>query len=192
MIPLLAFAPTLLARAPALLPAAPQEGGFNPFEFTQGAGFWSIVIFLLALVPMWKFVFGPITKALDERDRKVEEALQAAERAKQEAQQQTEATRDELEKARAEAKAMVHEATARAERQAQDERARARAEADRQHQQARAEIEAQRQRALEDIRKEVVGLAIGSAGAILRRDVDDDAHRRLVADFVAGAGDANR
>ena len=169
-----------------------EGGGFDPFEFASGAGFWTIVIFLLALVPMWKFVFGPITAALDERDRKVDEALAAAERAKREAEQQTAATRAELEKARAEAKAMVHEAISRAERQAQEELSRARVEADRQLQKASAEIEAQKQKALEELRREVVGLAIGSAGAILRRDVDDDAHRRFVADFVAGAGGASR
>jgi F-type H+-transporting ATPase subunit b len=168
--------------------AATEGGGFNPFEFAQGATFWTVVIFLLALVPMRKFVFGPITAALDERDRKVDEALAAAERARREAEEQTAATRAELEKARVEAKAMVQEATSRAERQAQEELARARAEAERQLQRARQEIDAQKQKALEEIRREVVDLAIGSAGAILRRDVDDEAHRRFVTEFVSNAG----
>ncbi len=167
---------------------APEGGDFDPFQWVPGAAFWTILIFVLALVPMWKFVFGPITKALDERDRKVEEALAAADKAKREAETQTAATRAELEKARQEARTMVQEATARAERQAQEELARARAEADRQLQQARTEIEAQKRKALEEIRREVVELAVGSAGAILRRDVDDDAHRRMVTDFLGGRG----
>lgn len=182
-----------MKSAPMLSFAAVQdEAKFDPFEYAAGAGFWTIVIFLLALLPMWKFVFGPITRALDDRDSKVEGALEAAERARREAVEATEATRRELDRARAEAKAMVHEATSRAERQAQEELIRARAEADRQIQQARAEIEAQKRKALEDIRREVVDLAIGSAGAILRRDVDDEAHRRMVSDFVTGAGGGSR
>ncbi|MCC6785697.1 MAG: F0F1 ATP synthase subunit B [Planctomycetes bacterium] len=175
----------VLLAAPS--PALAEGGGFNPFEFAPGAAIWTIVIFVLALVPMWKFVFGPITKALDERDRKVDEALAAAERARKEAEEQTAATRAELEKARHEARQMVQEATARAERQAQDELARARVEAERQLQQARTEIDAQKRKALEEIRREVVGLAVGSAGAILKRDVDDAAHRQFVTEFLGGA-----
>jgi F-type H+-transporting ATPase subunit b len=176
----------------AVAGAVEGGGGFNPFEFAQGATFWTVVIFLLALLPMWKFVFGPITAALDERDRKVDEALAAAERARREAEEQTAATRSELEKARAEAKAMVDEATSRAERQAEAELARARSEAERQLQQARQEIEAQKQKALEDIRREVVDLAVGSAAAVLGRSVEGDDNRRIVDEFLSQAGGAGR
>lgn len=168
--------------------ASGGDGTFNPFEFAAGASFWTIVIFLLALVPMWKFVFGPITKALDERDRKVDDAIAAAEQARREAEEQTQKTLAELESARREARETVATATARAERQAQEELAKARAEAERQLQQARQEIDAEKTRALEEIRREVVDLAIGSAGKILQRDIDDDAHRKLVDDFLTSAG----
>ena len=182
-----ALIPLAMAELP---PPLPEGGGFNPFEFVPGAAVWTVLIFVLALVPMWKFVFGPITKALDDRDRKVEDALAAAERARKAADDQMTATRDELDKARQEARQMVHEATARAERQAQEALARARTEAERQMQQARQEIEAQKRKALEEIRREVVDLALGSAGAILKRDVDDEAHRRLVGEFLAAAPNA--
>ena len=61
----------------------------------------------------------------------------------------------------------------------------AKAEADRQREQARADIDAEKRRALMEIREEVVNLAISSAGKVLRQDVDDDAHRRLVNDFLS-------
>ncbi|MGE3880234.1 MAG: F0F1 ATP synthase subunit B [Planctomycetota bacterium] len=173
-----------MALALTFLPA--EGGGFNPFEFTPGAAFWTILIFVLALVPMWKFVFGPITKALDARDRQVDDKLAAADRARRDAEEQMKATRDELEKARQEARQMVADATARAERQAQEELQRARAEAERQLQQARTEIEAQKRRALEEIRREVVDLAVGSAGAVLRSEVDAGRHKKLVDDFLSG------
>ncbi|MEO0481292.1 MAG: F0F1 ATP synthase subunit B [Planctomycetota bacterium] len=171
-------------------------GGFDPLEFTTGAAFWTIVVFLLAMVPMWKFVFGPITKALEETDKKVEDAKAAADQARADAQAQAEATTQELEKARAEAKQMVQEATARAERQGQEELNKARAEAERQLTNARQEIEAQKQRALEEIRKEVVDLAIGGAGQILRSEVNGDAQRKLVDQFLteqsaSGSGASN-
>ena len=46
------------------------------------------------------------------------------------------------------------------------------------------EAEAAKRRALLEIRQEVVDIAVASAGKILRQDVDDEAHRKLVNDFM--------
>lgn len=177
---------TLWAAVPA-----PAEGGFNPFEFAPGATIWTWVIFLLSLPVMWKFVFGPITSALADRDQQVVDAAKAAEDAKRDAEQAVAAAQTELEQARAEGKRMVSEAVARAERQGQEERAKAKAEAQQQLEKAREEIDAEKRRALLEIRKEVVELAIQSAGQILHRDVDDEVHRNFVGEFVKGLEQRN-
>ncbi len=172
-----------------VLPVLLASGdGFNPFEFAPGAAFWTWAIFLGALPFMWKFVFGPITKALAERDDKVESSIKAADEARRRAEEQVAAAKVELERARADAKRMVDEAMARAEMQAQDERAKAKEETDRLLKKAREDIAAERQKALTDIRREVVDLTIQSTGRLLRRDVDDAAHRKVVQAFLEGAG----
>ena len=160
------------------------EGGFDLFEWMPGVVVWTLIIFVLSLPLMIKFVFGPIVKALDERDRKVEDAAVAAEEARRTAEQAVAKAEEAREEARAEARQMVQAAQARAERQAQDAVEAAKAEADRQMEKARQEIEAAKRRALVEIRQEVVALTIASTGKILRRDVDDEAHRRLVDDFI--------
>ena len=170
-----------MAATIALLAA---EGGFNPFEFAPGATIWTWVIFVLSLPVMWKFVFGPITSSLAERDQKVVDAAKAAEEAKRQAEEAVASAASELEQARAEGKRMVQEAVSRAERQAAEERAKAKAEAQAQLDKAREEIEGEKQRALMEIRQEVVDLAIASAGQILRRDLNDDAHRSMVDEFL--------
>ena len=48
--------------------------GFDLFQWQPGVVIWSIAIFLVSLPFMYKFVFGPIIRNLDERDRKVEDA----------------------------------------------------------------------------------------------------------------------
>jgi F-type H+-transporting ATPase subunit b len=168
------------------MPAAAEGGGFNPFEFAFGATFWTWTIFLLSLWPMWKFVFGPITKALGDRDGEVIEAARSAEQAKREAEKAVAAAQKELEHARSEGKRMVQEATARAERQGQEERRKAKLEAEQYLLKAREEIEAEKRRALGEIRREVVDLAVASASRILRREVDTEQHRALVGDFLEG------
>lgn len=163
---------------------AAEGGGFNPFHPAFGATFWSWVIFLGSLPFMWKFVFGPITRALSDRDQRVVDAANAAEQAKREAEEAVAAAREEREQARAEARTMVEQATARAERQGEEALRNAKAEAERQLQQVREEIEVSKQKALEEIRAEVVHLAMASARQILKRELDADAHTQLVNEFL--------
>ena len=47
-----------------LLALIPSEGeGLQIFDVGQSSMLWTVLIFMLALPLMWKFVFGPITKA---------------------------------------------------------------------------------------------------------------------------------
>jgi F-type H+-transporting ATPase subunit b len=160
---------------------------FNLFEWHPGVTIWTLVIFGLSLPLMIKFVFGPIVRALDERDKKVEQSAAAAQEARKAAEEAVARAAAEREEARAEARRMVQEAQTRAERQAREAVETAKAEADRQLEKAQQEIDAAKQRALQEIRREVVDLSIASASKILRQDVDDEAHRRLVNDFLGKA-----
>lgn len=169
-----------------LLPllANEQVGLGDPLEFKFGQTFWTWVIFLVALVPMWKAVYGPITQALEERDRKVDDSIAAAETARQEAETQVAAAKEELAKAQAEARDKVAEAVERAQKQAESELAAARDEAQRQLAKAREDIENEKRRALADIRREVVDLAISAAGKVVGKSVDAESNKQLVSRFV--------
>ena len=170
--------------------AAEDAEKFKLFDdYPFGVAFWTLVIFGLSLPLMIKFVFGPIVRNLDARDKRVEQAAVAAEEARRAAEAAVARSEIEREEARAEARKMVQDAQARADHQAQLAVAAAKAEADRQVEKARQEIEVAKRRALLEIRQEVVGLSIASAGKILRRDVDDDAHRKLVDDFLGPVSD---
>src|SRR5262252_1972660 len=69
---------TLPTVAVSLL-AFEEGGGFNPLDFSHASNLlWTIVIFLAALPFMWKIVWGPMAKALEERDRHAAEAAKAA------------------------------------------------------------------------------------------------------------------
>lgn len=179
---------SLLPANPLLELSAQGDDKFKLFDdFTVGVTFWTLVIFGLSLPLMIKFVFGPIVRNLDARDKRVEQAAVAAEEARQAAEAAVARAESEREQARAEARKMVQDAQARAERQAQEAVAAAKAEADRQVEKARQDIEAAKRRALMEIRQEVVDLSLAAAARILRRDVDDDVHRELVADFLGPA-----
>jgi F-type H+-transporting ATPase subunit b len=172
-----------LALGLASLPL--PQGGM--LDFNSGAWLWTWIAFLVALAGMWKLVYGPITRLLEERDKKVEDSIAAAEVARKEAEQRMAEAKGELDKARAEGKRMVEEAVARAERQA-DEAMRAADERARQElQKARDAIAAEKQKALLELRQYAVELTIAATQKLLQQDVDDEAHRRMVRDFVASS-----
>lgn len=184
------------ASCTLLVLAQEGEGLGKLLEFAPGVTLWTWIAFLVALPLMWKFVYGPITRALEDRDQKVEDSIKAAEVAQKQAEAQMLAAKAELDKARAEGKRLVEEAMSRAERQAAEAQRVADERAKAELQKARDAIAAEKRAALLEIRQHMVSLTIAATGKLLHRDVDDQAHRQMVQDFVAsgaaGASEARR
>ena len=165
-----------------------SEGGFNPLDLSQGGGlFWTVVIFAVALVPIWKMVMGPITRGMEARDEKVTQAIQAAEKASRDAEASRQAVEAKLREAQMEAGKLVDAARARAEaveRTLKDDASKqAAALLDR----ARTEIRGEQEKAIAAIRREVVDVSMQAAGAVLSRKVDTNDDRKLVEELVSAA-----
>lgn len=157
-------------------------------EFAPGAMIWTILAFVLALPVMWKFVYGPITRALEERDKKVEDAIAAAEVARKQAEAQMATAKAELDKARADGKRMVEEAMARAARQEAEAVRNAEERAKSELQKARDTIHAEKQKAMQEIKAMAVDLTIAATGKLLGHEVDAAKNKALVQQFVQTAG----
>ena len=169
------------------LPAAlaPSEGGFNPLDVAGAGNFlWTLIIFLVALVPIWKFVMGPITRALAERDARAQAAVEAAQRASADAEKARADVEAKLAEARLEAQRIVAESRARAESVGKQVEATSRAEASKMLEQAKREIDVEREKALSAIRNEVVDLSLSAASAVLQRNVGSADDRRLVGESL--------
>ncbi|TAH38627.1 MAG: ATP synthase F0 subunit B [Planctomycetota bacterium] len=172
--------------APLLVPvlAAEEGGGLSAiFEVGQSAYLWTIAIFLLALLPMWKFVFGPITRALDDRELKTREAAKAAEAAREEAKRVQAAIQEDLERARQEAARQVAEARARAEVREKEMLAAAAQHAAAERQRAQEEIGRSLAAARETLRGDAVALGIQVAEKVIEREFSDSDQARLEADL---------
>lgn len=139
-----------------------------------------IVVFAILWWFTMKFVWPPITKALDERAKKISDGLAAADKAKLElsaankrVEEQLAQTRDESAKRLADAEkhaqAIIEDAKKRADEEAAKIVAAAKAEAD---QQAIAAREA--------LREQVAALAVKGAEQILRREVNAGVHAELL------------
>jgi F-type H+-transporting ATPase subunit b len=159
----------------------------NPLiSVTPGLMIWTIVCFLITLVVLKRYAFGPIQKMIDDRRERIRQSIEEAEHARAEARRLLEEHRSLIGQARREAEEILTEA--RRVGDAQRERVKEETEADRQRrlEETRRQIEAETQRALEQIRGEVADLTLLATAKVTGKVLDAKDHRRLVEEAVAG------
>jgi F-type H+-transporting ATPase subunit b len=132
-----------------------------------------------------KFVWPPIMHALDERRKKIADGLAAADRGKHEKELAEERAKEILHEAKAQAGEIINRADKRAAEIVDEARDDARAEGDRLMTAAAAEIEQEVNRVKEDLREQVVSIALAGAGKVLEREVNESAHAELLNKLAA-------
>ena len=144
-----------------------------------------MIVFLILVWFTMKFVWPPITAALDERAKKIADGLSAADKAKsdlavanQRVEQQLSAARDDASKRLADAERLAQQLVEEAKSRATEEGAKIIAA-------AKAEAEQEAVKAREALREQVAGLAVKGAEAILRREVDAGVHAELLSRLKA-------
>ncbi len=140
-----------------------------------------MIVFAILVWFTMRFVWPPITAALDERARKIADGLSAADKARADlaaadkrVEQQLAAARDDATRRLADAERLAQSMIEEAKGRANDEGAKIIAA-------ARAEAEQEATKAREALREQVAGLAVKGAEAILRREVDAGVHAELLA-----------
>ncbi|OHV08885.1 F0F1 ATP synthase subunit B [Kushneria phosphatilytica] len=140
------------------------------------------------LVFVWfcmKYVWPPITKALEERRNKIEEDLASADRARQEMERVNEESERILRESREEASRILEQTRSRADRMIEEARDDAKTEGQRMIDQAKSEIDMEIQRAREDLRQQVAALAVTGAERILETEIDENRHREMLDKLAA-------
>lgn len=143
--------------------------------------FFQIIVFFVLVGFTMKFVWPPITKALDERVQKIADGLSAAERAKKELADADALVKKELADVNVQTAARLSDAERRAQAIIEDAKLRATQEAQKIVANAEAEAEQQSVKARDALRDQVATLAVRGAEQILRREVDAAAHADLLS-----------
>lgn len=167
---------------------SPEEA--KPFALTVDP-YWILVSIVQFLILYWllrRFLWGPVTTALDERARKIREGLELAESAKRERERMTQEVEQLLAQARREAGELAERTTKAAESAAAEIRAQARTEADRIRDKGRADAQSLHDQALAQLRSEVASMVVLAAGRILGREVSPEQHRALIERSLDEAG----
>ncbi len=144
-----------------------------------------LIVFLLLVGFTMKFVWPPITKALDERARKVAEGLSAADKAKAELSLANKRVEEQLSSARTDAAQRLADAERLAQTMVEEAKSRASEEGAKIVATAKAEAEQESLKAREVLREQVAVLAVRGAEQILRREVDAGVHAELLSQLKA-------
>lgn len=134
---------------------------------------WSTVSFLILFFLLSKFAWKPIIKALDERERSIEDALAKAEMAKEEMAKLTTENEELLKQARAERDDILKQAKELKDQIVGDAKVSAQAEGAKMIEKAKQEITNQKNAALAEVKNQVSNLSLEIAEKILRRQFDD-------------------
>jgi F-type H+-transporting ATPase subunit b len=168
-----------------LLQATEGQPSPGPFTITPGVSLWTLVVFLLLLLALGKWAWPAILKAVEEREKKIQAQIEAAEKANQEAQRVLAEYRQQLAAAKGEAQELLAAGRAAGEKLREEIMARARAEHEELIGRARREITAEREKALADLRREAVELSLAAASKVIEKNLDTEADRRMVQDYLS-------
>ncbi len=135
---------------------------------------------------VWKYLWDPMLNMLEARKTRISEGLAAAE-AGQQAREVAEAEmKEKLDEAKEQAKEIIAGAQRRADEIVEAAQENARAEGSRLLTAAQAEIDQHVHQAREQLRGEVVAIAMSGAEQVLGREIDAKTHNDALAKLASG------
>lgn len=167
-------------------PAVAAEGGDeNLFAGDLGNMVWTVVVFVVVLLVLGKFAWGPLLNSLQERERFIHDSLSQAKNDREAAEARLKEYGDKLDEARAEASSIVDEGRRDAgvvRQRIEDE---ARAEAERMIERAKREIGLAKQTAIKELYTTSATLATDMAAKVMKKEISADDQERLIAEALA-------
>ena len=147
---------------------------FNLTLIAQAVAFALFIWFTI------KFVWPPMLRAIEARQKQVADGLAAAEQGKKSLEVSSKQADQAIQQARVRAAEIIAQAEKRDAQMVEAAKVAAKSEGDREKAAAKADIQQEAQRAREQLREQVAALAVAGAEKILRREVDANAHAELL------------
>ncbi|QDU56375.1 F0F1 ATP synthase subunit B [Aeoliella mucimassa] len=156
------------------------EPVLNPLVFDPDLAIYTAIIFAVLLAVLWKFAWGPITEALDAREKAVADNIAAAEAKHEEAKGLLAAHEARLATAKEEVREMLEEARRDAEATKSQILSEAEAAAKSRHDRAVRDIEQARDSAVRTLAETSANLAVDLAGKVIAQNLSTDQQAELV------------
>ncbi|MBQ2618962.1 MAG: F0F1 ATP synthase subunit B [Oscillospiraceae bacterium] len=153
--------------------------GFNPWT-----ALFTLLNLVLTFLILKKFLFKPVNKMIDDRQKEIDELYADANAAKQAAETLREDYDRKISEAKDASAQIIAEATQEAHRRRDDMIIHAQSDADAIREKARADIELERKKALNSAKDDISRIALDIAEKVVGRELNSSDHDRMVEDFL--------
>jgi F-type H+-transporting ATPase subunit b len=174
---------------PADAAANHDEGDLNPvpMSWQQVKGdltIWTAAVFLLLLLILWKFAWGPLASGLDKREKHIADQIDQANEANQKATELLAGYEKKLADSQEEVRAILEKARRDAEQVGREMIDKAKADAKVEQQRMLKQIDAATAAAIKELADRSAALAVDLAGKIVRAKLSPQDHAQLIEQAV--------
>ncbi len=163
------------------------------FEALLGVNPWTALFalanFLFLFFMLRKFLFKPVMKMIDDRQKEIDDLYKDAEDAKKDAQAKQQEYDRKLSAAQQTSEQLVREAVARGQSREEEILRQANAQASAMMDKAADDIAREKKKAVNDAKDEISVIALSIAGKVVGRELNDADHARLVDGFIEELGE---
>ncbi|MBR6414039.1 MAG: F0F1 ATP synthase subunit B [Oscillospiraceae bacterium] len=158
--------------------------GFNPWT-----ALFTLLNMVLTFLILKKFLFKPVNKMIDDRQKEIDDLFADATQAKEQAETMREDYSRRLAEAKDTSAQIVSEATQEANRRGDEIVRQARLDADALREKASSDIALERKKALNEVKNDISRIALDIAGKVVEKELDPKEHERLIEGFLRDMGD---
>ena len=158
--------------------------GFNPWT-----ALFTLLNLVLTFLILKKFLFKPVNKMIDERQKEIDDLYAEAAGAKQDAETMREDYARKLAAAKDNSAQLLAEATKEANRRSDEILSQAHSDANAIREKARADIDMERKKALNGVKDDISRIALDIAEKVVEKKLDADDQDRLFEKFLRDMGD---
>lgn len=145
---------------------------------------YTVIVFLALLGLLWKFAWGPLMQALQEREDRIAKRISDADSKLKEAEAKVAEYERKISHAKEEAAEIIAEGKRDVEKVREEIQAAANTEAQRTLERAKREIELAKDAAVQELRDRLVDLTAEMAARVIEREVKPADHKRFVEEAI--------
>jgi len=157
--------------------------GFTDVNFALS--FWTFVTFLLLIVVLGKFAWGPILQMIETREKTIADAIESAKLERAEAEKARSDMLAALERAREESAQLVRRNQQEVAAAKGELMAAAKKESEELLAAARKTISEEKRQAIAELRGQAVDIAIEAASRLVQMNMDEGKQKQLVEEYLA-------
>lgn len=145
-----------------------------------------LVNFAIILFILWRFVFNPVIKGMQDRTKKIEDSLNDSDRIEKEKTEFETWKQAEMSKARSEAGVIIGQAKETAEVTKQNILEQAKQEQNALVERTKQQLETEKQKIVSEAKAEIASMVVASTEKILKTKLDSKTDAKLITESLKG------